>query len=685
MCANIIFDADDTLWKTDQLFDSAVQKFAEQLDKIGLGPEDVVIDLAKGIDRKNHAKLGMARSRFPTSLIETYEQRCKDLKKTVLNDMSDTVRILGEAVYDGEVELYPDVIDTLHKLRNARHRLFLWAEGDEAVQHRWLEKSRLREFFPESVCYFGPKGHVEDVEPCLEQLGIKASTWMVGNSSRLDIQPAAEAGLNAVWIPAHTWYDTSTLPTDPKDSIYLVSQFKDLEDIFTDLGTKHGTGTPVVAATDVIYLFVSAHSALYRQYVLDILAAPRGFHVRFPYHTAWLPSPYRAGTGPSDFCALAKKDNRPAVIVFTDTRVKGEPRRAPHFLPIRTAKITEAELHGDLIQIEFELFDYVSYSNRQTDVANYNNWIKQLDYRPRLNPNDNAYIGVGPLGLSGINPPQSQSEQSDPYDDPAWQNILKNLGEPSDESLPDQTQQDDTAWQNVVRILGDLRAWEPFKLTNEDAPEIPNPFQYSMFYRLRNLTDLRTGRLVPVNALSFGKGITTGEIGYTLRSDTQYRLGMLFFRPKQPAAKVRDCKLEVKLSPDQALTPISQMQIPLNFTYDSRDLVFMTVRTFEHLRGSISFSVTNPDGDNKDEITQVMAPAPMFPIKVQANRNLFWLAFLGLLLGSFISGSSELIAKQLSSTVTSLSNSAGQIQLTLAFLGSVITTSILYWLYRTLK
>ena len=33
-----------------------------------------------------------------------------------------------------------------------------------------------------------------------------ARTWMIGNSPKSDINPALEAGLNAVFIPhAHTW------------------------------------------------------------------------------------------------------------------------------------------------------------------------------------------------------------------------------------------------------------------------------------------------------------------------------------------------------------------------------------------------------------------------------------------------------------------------------------------------
>ena len=444
-----------------------------------------------------------------------------------------------------------------------------------------------------------------------------------------------------MWIPARVWNDNPALPPFPKDAAYLVGQFSDLTEILID------QKTPSDADTDVVYLFVSAYHALYRQYVLDILAGPRGFSMRFPYRTVWLPGPYQTGDKPQEFCGLIK--DKTAVIVFTDERVKGEPRRSPHFLPIRAVKITNAELHGDLIQIEFELGDYVSYPMGQPDVAEgYDRGITKLAYRPRLNIKNCSYLGLGPQDKAGI---RFETDAS----------------------------RDDAAWHGIISVLGDLRAWAPFKCTDADWPAIPNPFTYAMFYRIGDLTNLKTNKQVALQPLTFGQAGSAGGIGFPLDSDTQYRLGLLFFCPKQPVTKVRESKLEVKLSPEQALTPISPVQIPLNFSYDNRDLVFTTVRTFEHLRGSISFSITNPDGDNADERTRAMAPAPMFQIKVQANRPLFWLAAGAFFIGSVVSANSESIAKLLPS------DSATLIQTILAIVGSAIATFAFYWLYRTLK
>lgn len=68
----------------------------------------------------------------------------------------------------------------------------------------------------------------------LGELAVDPSrTWMIGNSPKSDVNPALEAGLNAVFIPhAHTW----TLEREqvrPVDGRLLVlDRFSDLREHF---------------------------------------------------------------------------------------------------------------------------------------------------------------------------------------------------------------------------------------------------------------------------------------------------------------------------------------------------------------------------------------------------------------------------------------------------------------------
>ncbi len=653
MDANIIFDADNTLWDVEKLYDKARTQFAQEMDRIGLGPQTLVENLAKEIDRKNFELYALSPKRFPKSLVDTYIKRCETLNIKPDAAIQDQARGLGESVFTSKTENYPHVLETLQTLKQAGGRLYLWTQGDEAVQKRRIAESGLGGMF-EGIEIDDSKT-VDRLKDLLARWGLdRKKTWMVGNSLKSDIETAVAADLQAVWIPAETWNEENTLPDLPSDQVYLLAAFPDLPEVFL----RQPTPTPA-AMGDVVYLFVSAYHNLYRQYVLDILANPRDFTIRFPYRAFWLPGPYKSETLADitrnhayEFCAqLAHK---PALIVFTDERVKGEPRRSPNFLPIRAAVITAAELHGELVQIEFTLSDYVSYPDPGRDALAYDQFVKSLPYHPTLNRDDCAYIALGPKYEGQI-----RTEHA--------------------------SENDDAAWESTVSIVGDLRSYSPFICNQPYFPTIPNPFQYAMFYRLHALKNLKTGDEVPIQS-QLGTGQDPqGDSGYLLESDTQYRLGLLFFVPKRPESQVRQSQVEVKVSPESVLTAIGQTEIPLNFTYDHRNVDFATARTFEDARGSIALSISSPDAAKTDERTQPMAPSPLLLVKVQSNRTTFWFAAGILFLGTFASSLRDPLSELIAAAFPALAGGKTGISVGLGFAGSILTTGAVYYLYHSLK
>ena len=80
MTINIIFDADDTLWYTEFLYDEARARFAKLLSERGLGDPTEISELSRTIDDDNFSAYRFSRRRFPTSLHETYENLCFELE-----------------------------------------------------------------------------------------------------------------------------------------------------------------------------------------------------------------------------------------------------------------------------------------------------------------------------------------------------------------------------------------------------------------------------------------------------------------------------------------------------------------------------------------------------------------------------------------------------------------------------
>lgn len=196
----LLIDADDTLWENNIYFEQAIAAFISYLEHRVHTPEEVREHL-NICERATIASHGYGVTSFRRSLVDCFEQ---------LSDAAITpehhARILSftEAIASNEIELRPAVESTLRELRD-RHRLILVTKGDVMEQTDKLQRSGLAPNFTaiEVVAEKNPAAY-RDVG--LRHACDPASTWMIGNSPKSDINPSRAAGFNAVFIPHDfTW------------------------------------------------------------------------------------------------------------------------------------------------------------------------------------------------------------------------------------------------------------------------------------------------------------------------------------------------------------------------------------------------------------------------------------------------------------------------------------------------
>ncbi|MFL5705209.1 MAG: HAD hydrolase-like protein, partial [Ktedonobacteraceae bacterium] len=86
-----------------------------------------------------------------------------------------------------------------------RHTLILLTKGDQDEQQLKVENSGLDSHFRHIIIV--QEKDVATYERLTTEFQFdRATTWMIGNAPRSDINPALKAGLNAVFIPhPHTW------------------------------------------------------------------------------------------------------------------------------------------------------------------------------------------------------------------------------------------------------------------------------------------------------------------------------------------------------------------------------------------------------------------------------------------------------------------------------------------------
>jgi putative hydrolase of the HAD superfamily len=196
----LIFDADDTLWDNNVLFERVIDDFLDWVAHPTLDRLEVraILD---DIEAANAVTHGYGSKVFLRSLAECLG-RLRERPAT----REELLRIEGLAValIEHRVEPLPGVADTLADL-GRRHELFLLTKGDGEEQRAKVAASELEHHF-RGVHVVREKDAEVYRWLAAEHSLAPATTWMIGNSPKSDILPARQAGLNAVFIPnANTW------------------------------------------------------------------------------------------------------------------------------------------------------------------------------------------------------------------------------------------------------------------------------------------------------------------------------------------------------------------------------------------------------------------------------------------------------------------------------------------------
>ncbi len=196
----LIIDADDTLWENNIYFERAFEEFVDYLDHSSLTPQEVrdVLDEIEAVNARIH---GYGSLNFGRNLRQTYERLAE---RHVRAEDLDTVAAFAEKILECPMELIEGVTETLGYL-SQRHELTLFTKGHPEEQKLKIDRSGLAPFFVHTAIV------KEKDAPAYRDLVASrgmdpARTWMIGNSPKSDVNPALEAGLNAVFLPhAHTW------------------------------------------------------------------------------------------------------------------------------------------------------------------------------------------------------------------------------------------------------------------------------------------------------------------------------------------------------------------------------------------------------------------------------------------------------------------------------------------------
>ena len=230
----VAFDADDTLWHSEDSFHAGEQRFVQLVSPYVDEGIDVKAALT-ATERANLAVFGYGVKAFGLSMVEAATTIAAErLPMSVVGQLVDIARHMLQE----PVRLLPGVAGVLEAV-GQEFRLALITKGDLIHQTSKVERSGLAHHFEciEIVNEKDPATYGK----VIARLGVSAAKFcMVGNSVRSDILPVLTVGGSAAHIPYPLLWELEQPPTDHGQHF---AELKSLAELPPWLGIKAATST----------------------------------------------------------------------------------------------------------------------------------------------------------------------------------------------------------------------------------------------------------------------------------------------------------------------------------------------------------------------------------------------------------------------------------------------------------
>ena len=221
----IAFDADDTLWHSEDGFNAAERRFHELLEPYA-SPGVSVRDALTAMERVNLPIYGYGVKAFGLSMVEAALNIGQD--RVPVNVFAEIVDITRDLML-APVRLLPDVSSVLDAV-GAHYRVVMITKGDLIHQTRKVTTSGLQHLFSHVEIVL--EKDVPTYERVIRELSVHPERFcMIGNSVRSDVLPVLDVGGHAVHVPyPHIWEleKAEVLPTGPRFA--ELSRLRDLPD-----------------------------------------------------------------------------------------------------------------------------------------------------------------------------------------------------------------------------------------------------------------------------------------------------------------------------------------------------------------------------------------------------------------------------------------------------------------------
>lgn len=215
----LIFDLDDTLIKTQFLYDDAKVQAADLLESLGFDFEESLSTI-KQVDTTRTIELGTSKHRFPLSMALAYEELSNKYFHKLNPSIVDKLKSIGYNVFDSLAYTFPYSKKILTAL-SKEYTMCVLTRGEKDIQSKRLLDSGLINFFDQF--FVVEKKMPETFSKICSFYGVAENeSMMVGNSIYGDIYPALEAGLFGFWVKNGTYELDASYSISPENKSRMI-------------------------------------------------------------------------------------------------------------------------------------------------------------------------------------------------------------------------------------------------------------------------------------------------------------------------------------------------------------------------------------------------------------------------------------------------------------------------------
>jgi putative hydrolase of the HAD superfamily len=204
----VAFDADDTLWASEDSFRANELRFVELIQPYADEGIDVKAALT-AVERRNLSALGYGVKAFAISMVEA---ALSITQHRVPNTVIGELIAMARAQLEAPVELLPHVPEVLERV-GAAFTLVLITKGDLVHQTHKIDTSGLAHHFHHLEIVL--EKDVDTYARLLRRWEVAPERFcMVGNSVRSDILPVMALGGHGVHVPYHLLWELEHVDHD---------------------------------------------------------------------------------------------------------------------------------------------------------------------------------------------------------------------------------------------------------------------------------------------------------------------------------------------------------------------------------------------------------------------------------------------------------------------------------------